>query len=125
MGWKQDKEQGTFFDADLNPDNGIFTYERAVDIAPVINANLEAQKDPQNGFFAETRLGRHIGEIPELVYYRDILPKFREFEKEFQGDVLRMKKGEHLRSFLTEHPQYRVVDAIVHHGVNDGNIVVK
>ena len=122
--WQQVQDIPGYFDnADYDENKGVFTYARAVDVAPVIEANLEAQKDPQNGFFQE-RLGRHIGEIPEIIYYSDVLPKFRLFEKEFAGDDLRMKKGEYLKSFLNEHPQYRTVDAILHKSPNP-NILIK
>ena len=124
MVWQPDAN-GTFFDADYDDKTGNFTYTRAVDVAPVINENQRLRTDEQNGFFKESREGRHIGEIPELVYYRDVAPVFRKFEQDFKGDELRVKKGDFLRKFLTANPAYLTVEAIVTHRANEGNIVVK
>jgi len=125
--WRQTELPGFFESADYNPDKGIFTYERAVDIAPVINANLEAQKDPQNGFtqMREGALGRHVGEIPEVIAF-SINRKVKALEAQgVSGIDLRLARHKLLFDYLNEHPEYRVVDKMVHHTVNETNIVVK
>jgi hypothetical protein len=123
--WTRDSD-GNFFDADYDENKGLFTYSKCEDVAPVIEQNLEMQKDSQNGFFCETRDSRHIGEIPEIVYYRDILPKFKLLETQgLKGDDLRIHKGIILRKYLNEHPEYMTVSKMVHHTVNETHIQVK
>ena len=118
--------QGAFEFVNMSDRTGLISYEKAVDVAPVLNQNLELQKDPQNGFFKETRDSRHIGEIPEIVYYRDVHPKFKNLEAQgLTGNDLRIQKGTILRNFLNEHPEYRVVDQLVHHTANETHIQVK
>jgi len=123
--WQPDG-QGTFFDADYDEDKGLFTHSRCVDIAPVINENLKRQSDPQNGFFKETRDSRQIGDIPAICYYRDVMPKFKALEaKGVSGEDLRVQKGKILRDYLTVHPEFMVVNKLVHHTVNETSILVK
>ena len=118
---------GSFVNAGFDELKGLFTYETAVDIAPVIESNLERQTDyAQNGFFKETRDSRHIGEIPTIAYYRDIMPKYRALEAAgVTGNELRIKKGKILRDYLELHKEFRVVDKLVHHNVNETNIIIK
>lgn len=118
--------QGAFEFASEDKKTGIITYDKAVDIAPVLNENLRRQSDPQNGFFRETRDSRHIGEIPEIAYYRDVHPKFKALEAQgVSGKDLMIHKGTILRNYLNEHPEYRVVDKLVHHTANESHIQVK
>lgn len=124
--WRQSELPGVFESADFDEEKGLFTYARCEDIAPLINNNLERQKDAQNGFFKETRDSRHIGEIPEIVYYRDIVPKFKVLMAQgLEGNELRIQKGTILRNYLDLHPEYRVVAKLVNHTCNEGNIIVK
>ena len=124
MVWTKDSD-GHWFDADYNENTGEFTYNRCVDVASTIEGNLEAQKDDQNGFFKETRLGRHIGEIPFIVWQRDVKPLLDKATLEHNGVLPSLERSKIVRNFLNGHMEYRTVDKILHVDPNPGHVVVK
>ncbi len=107
-------------------EKGRYYWRFAEYVGDVIADNIQAQKDPCNGFTRsrEGAVGRKIASIPTSV--------FRSWQAEFErregpkghGDWVPDWKV-FLRAKIDAHPEYRTVDKLLHVTPNASSVIVK
>jgi len=109
----QRKMEYSYFD----PKRGDIYYQAVEEITDVVNSNLEAQADPNNGFTAD-RTMRKIADIPVSV--------FNTWAKKTGYNCMdKLDRWRAMKMFLKENPEYSTVSALKHNTVSQGNIFIK
>jgi hypothetical protein len=96
---------------------GNIYYDAAEDITDILNDNLVAQADPNNGWTPD-RMFRQTGNIPKCVYHQ-----WAKRTGHYQMDGEQKKKN--MEKFLKEYQQYATVDRLKHDTANQGHIIIK
>jgi len=104
-------------DSGIDLRKGLLEYQATEEITDAVNANLESQADPNNGFTAE-RTMRKIADIPVAVFH----PWARKIGYYHMDHLDRWRA---MRIFLAEHPEYRAVERLKNDTANQSHIIIK
>ena len=96
-------------------------YQLIYDLAPQINANNERKADGSNGFTKE-RTMRHIASFEgpgACAAYHAWAKRVGYYQMDRHQKRMAMYK------FLSDHPEFCVVDKLKHDTANQGNLIIK